>query len=436
MNRLNKEILNIAIPAIITNITVPLLGLIDVSIAGHLGSEVYIDAIAVGAMMFNLLYWNFEFLRMGTSGLTAQAYGSGKLSETQKCLSQSVALALIIASFIIILQRPFQKLALLIIGASPEVQTIASNYFDILVWGAPAVLVTKSIYGWLLGMQDSRSPMIISISVNVINIVASLIAVIWLKVGFIGVAIGSLLAVYCGLIMAIFILLHKHSSALRGIKLNSSLLKAELIRFMSINRDIFLRSLCLLAVTLFFVSAGARSGNTVLAINTLMMHLFILFSYFIDGFAFAGEAIVGKYAGARDIASLTLCVKKLFGWGGIIMLIFTAIYALAPQLIFSIMTDDSTVISLAMQYRWWCVAIPIAGMAAFVWDGIFVGLTSTRSLFLSVFIGALIFFSIWLIMPFPKGNDRLWLAFISYLAARSIVLTIAFLIQQKSLKKQ
>lgn len=423
---MNRKILNIALPAIIANITVPLLGFIDTSISGHLGKTEYIGAISVGTMMFNLIYWNFGFLRMGTSGITAQAYGSKDFGLAAHTLVRAVSLALLIAAAVILLQYPLQWIALKAISPSQEVERLALSYFYICVWNAPAILSMMAIKGWFLGMQDSTRPMYISIAVNVANIAASLMAVFVFKLGFIGIAIGTLIASYLGLFLAIFFLFKYHKGIFKDINWQLAIKLGDMRKFFNVNRDIFARSVCLMLVTLFFTAQGARSGDITLAANTIMMQLFIMFSYFMDGFAFAGEALVGKYTGAEDTENRSRCIRHLFYWGTAIAILFTVVYAFCLQPIFSLLTNDTAVTSTAMNFYWWCVAIPFAGMAAFVWDGVFIGMTETSGMLISIAIASATYFGLYFLLPEAPDNNRLWLSFISYLIMRGLAQTLLY----------
>lgn len=423
---MNRKILGIALPAIVANITVPLLGLIDTSIAGHLGRTEYIGAIAVGSMIFNLIYWNFGFLRMGTAGMTAQAYGSKDTTECLQILARAVSIGGSAAIMILILQQFLLWITLLAIGPSDEVLDLARTYFHICVWGAPAILMTMEIKGWFIGMQDSRSPMIISIGVNVVNIIASLAAVYMFDMGFKGIPTGTVIAEYSGLAYAILLIRRKHGSDFRSFKWKNTLKAAGMRKFFKVNSDIFLRSTCLMIVTLFFVSAGARSGDITLAVNALIMQLFTLFSYFMDGFAYAGEALVGRYAGAKDLPMLHRCTNRLLCWGGIVAAAFTTIYLFGADAIFGIITDNKTVIAAAHEYHLWSVAIPLAGAAGFIWDGVYIGLTATRQMLYTIAVSCALFFAVFYLMPDSMENNKLWLAFISYLAMRGISQTFVY----------
>lgn len=429
---LNREIWRIALPSIVTNVTIPLLGLLDTAIAGHLDAShgaLYIGAVSVGAMMFNLLYWNFGFLRMGTSGMTAQAYGQGDTSTQASILQRATLLGLAIGVLIIVLQWPLQRAALWVIGPSQDVRALALTYFYIGVWGAPPTLMMMSIKGWLLGMQDSRSPMVISIGVNVLNIAVSLLAVYGLGLGFAGIAVGTVTAQWAGLLYCWWLLRHRHRGLLARISWHTAWATGGLWRFFRVNGDIFVRSTLMMVLNLFFMAVGARSGEMVLAVNALIMQLFTLFSYFMDGIAMAGEALVGKYWGMSHDKRLRSCVLHLFGWATVLTVLCAALYAAVPGRIFALLTSDSRVVAASVGYRWWCAAIPVAGMAAFVWDGVFIGLTRTRAMTLAVLVAVAAFFALYAALPHAMGNQALWLAFVTYLALRSLVQTAQYLWQ-------
>lgn len=422
---MDREILRIALPAIVANITIPLLGLLDTAIAGHLGDATVIGAIAVGSMLFNFVYWNFGFLRMGTSGMTAQAYGAGDKDAQARMLQQSSVLALVIALAIVVLQWPIRWLGFTVIGPSDDVLQLAHTYFDIVVWGAPPTLVMMSIKGWLLGMQDSKGAMYISILVNVINIIASLAAVYVLDMGFVGIAVGTLVAQWLGLAYSLWLVRHGYGAIVSLVDWRKTLHLKGSGRFFKVNADIFVRSTLLMLANLFLVSVGARSGDLILAVNALLQQLNSLFAYFMDGIAFAGEALVGKYYGRRDLSHLRQCVRRLFVWAAVLTVAFTVFYAF-PQHIFALLTDDQPVRLAAMDYRWWCALLPLCGAAAFVWDGVFIGLTYSRGMLWAVAVADVFFFVLYFVLPASMGNHRLWLAFVIYLAMRGVVQTVLY----------
>lgn len=424
MTQINRKILHIALPAIVSNITVPLLGLVDVSIVGHLGDTAYIGAIAVGGMIFNVMYWLFGFLRMGTSGMTSQSYGRRDLPEVVRLLVRSLGMGWAVAFLMILLQVPLRDFALFIMEPTESVRHYAELYFNILIWGAPATLGLYSFTGWFIGMQNSRLPMAIAITQNVVNIVASLVLVFCLGLKVEGVALGTLVAQYAGLFIA-FGAWFSVYGRLRKYFCRIDLFSwSQMKGFLSVNRDIFLRTLCLISVMLFFTSAGSWQGETILAVNTLLMQFYMIFSYIMDGFAYAGEAISGKYYGAGNKVGLSAAVRHLFGWGAVMTVAFTLLYIIGGNAFLSLLTDDKIVIAAAGSYFYWAALIPLAGVAAFIWDGIYIGCTKTRGMLISMFFSAITFFAVYYSLRQSMGNHGLWLAFIMYMAMRGFMQTL------------
>lgn len=424
MTQINRKILHIALPAIVSNITVPLLGLVDVSIVGHLGDTAYIGAIAVGGMIFNVMYWLFGFLRMGTSGMTSQSYGRRDLPEVVRLLVRSLGVGWAVAFLMILLQVPLRDFALFIMEPTESIRHYAELYFNILIWGAPATLGLYSFTGWFIGMQNSRLPMAIAITQNVVNIVASLVLVFCLGLKVEGVALGTLVAQYAGLFIA-FGAWFSVYGRLRKYFCRIDLFGwSQMKGFLSVNRDIFLRTLCLISVMLFFTSAGSWQGETILAVNTLLMQFYMIFSYIMDGFAYAGEAISGKYYGAGNKVGLSAAVRHLFGWGAVMTVAFTLLYIIGGNAFLSLLTDDKIVIAAAGSYFYWAALIPLAGVAAFIWDGIYIGCTKTRGMLISMFFSAITFFAVYYSLRQSMDNHGLWLAFIMYMAMRGFMQTL------------
>ena len=421
MDITNKRILDIALPSIVSNITVPLLGLIDVMIVGHLGATSYIGAIAVGGMLFNIIYWIFGFLRMGTGGMVSQAFGRKDEGEIIRLLLRSISIGLSVALLLIVLQYPIRKIAFIFIEATPDVQANAELYFRICIWGAPAVLGLYSFNGWFIGMQNSRIPMMIAITQNIVNILASLCFVFGLNMKIEGVALGTMIAQYAGFLMAFSLWYTRYAEFRRRISWEGVFEKGALIRFFQVNRDIFFRTICLVAVTVYFTSAGSAQGEVILAVNTLLMQLFTLFSYFMDGFAYAGEALTGRFIGAEDKESLKHTIRDLFRWGVALSALFTVIYAIGGAPFLRLMTDDVVVQNAAAPYFYWVLAIPFAGFAAFLYDGIFIGATATRMMFHSMLVATLSFFFLFFAFRGMLGNHALWMAFIIYLILRGVM---------------
>ena len=442
MNIRDRQILQIALPSIVSNITVPLLGMIDVAIVGHMGSPAYIGAVAVGSMIFNLVYWLFGFLRMGSSGLTSQALGRRDLTEVASILARSVFIAFSIALLLILLQIPMKWASFALIGPTEDVVPFASTYFNIVIWGAPAVLGLYSMLGWFIGMQNTRFPMFISIMQNVVNILASLTLVYGFGMKIEGVAMGTVIAQYAGFIVALGLVVRYYGRLFRGGRKEEGGVRnvcrrvfslhtphSSLLIFFRINRDIFLRTLCLVAVNLYFTSAGARQGAVILSVNTVIMQLYLFFSYFMDGFAYAGEALGGKAYGAKNTTAFHETLRRLWMWTLIVATAYTLLYIIGGQWIVGLLTDEPQVIETSRDYLYWAWLIPAAGCVAFIWDGVFIGLTATRGMLVSSFLSALAFFAICHIsLLFPHSslpeNHFLWLAMVIYLAMRGILQTI------------
>lgn len=419
---IDRQIIAIAIPAIVTNITVPLLGLVDVTIVGHMGNAAYIGAIAVGSMVFNMVYWLFAFLRMGTSGITAQAYGAQH--NTARILTRALTIAIVLGLILIAAQRIVVYLGLLIMAPEGATRQLVVSYLSICIYGAPAVLGLYAITGWFIGMQNTRLPMVISITQNVINIACSIIFVYTFGMKVEGVALGTLIAQWAGFIMAVAMQQRQKQSSKAIHHNGSDEFNISYRHFFTINRDLFLRTLFIVGVNVCFTAAGSRQGATILAVNTLLFTLFTLYSYIMDGFAYAGEAICGKYFGARNRAMLRTTVQRLFVWGGALTALYTIVYYLGGLPFLSLLTDDGNIVEAAAPYIPWAVAIPVAGCGAFLWDGVFIGLTATRGMLLSSCVAAVAFFIVWGTLSPTIANHALWLALIGYLALRGIVQTI------------
>ena len=434
---MNKRILSLALPNIITNITVPLLGMVDMAIVGRLSAS-HIGAIAIGTQIFNLIYWNFGFLRMGTSGFTAQAYGAHNFDEAVRIFVRAIAIAIAVAFTLILLQWPISRLSLLIFKGGHEVIQLALTYFFVRIWAAPATLGLYAIKGWFIGMQNSRLPMWIAIFLNCVNIVCSLLFVLVFHWDIKGVALGTVIAQYSGFAIGLFFLVRE----MRRIKPHTtiqlkiiSLLKAslhwsQLKLFFKVNGDIFLRTVCLSAVFTFITAASSHISAEVLAIDALLMQFFTLFSYIMDGFAYAGESLVGRYIGARDSRSLHLSVKLLLRWGLGLTLLFTALYAIGGEWFLRIFSDKPDIIRGTLHYLFWTLIIPVCGFSAFLFDGIFVGATASRTMRNSMFVASATFFAVYylgkhflsahLADPFV-WNNILWTAFMAFLALRGLL---------------
>lgn len=420
---MNRKILALAIPNIVSNITIPLLGMVDLAIVGRLGNDALIGGIAVGGTIFNFLYWNFSFLRMGTSGFTAQAYGARNFDEAARVLVRALSVAVAVALVIWALQLLVVRLAMGVMEGSEAVEQAASRYFLVRVWAAPATLSLYAFTGWFIGMQNSRTPMWISIGINVVNIGCSLAAVRLFGMGIEGVAFGTVIAQWSGVALALLIIRRYYGRFFRRDTFRRSgvLSWPVMRRFFKVNSDIFLRTLCLVAVFTYFTIASTRMGDTLLAVNTLMLELFTLFSYMMDGFAYAGEALAGRYCGAGNTPMLHRAVRGLLRWGVVVMLFFTLLYAVAGEQILRIFTSSEAILDAARDYAVWAVLVPVCSFLAFILDGIVVGITATWIMRNAMFCATIVFFAVYAVLMPLLGNAGLWIAFLAYLLMRGVV---------------
>lgn len=469
MDALNRKVLRLALPSIFANLTVPLVGMVDIAVAGHLSASAaaLIGGISVGSLMFDILYWNFGFLRAGTGGMTAQAFGRGDWSECVDNLTRGVGLALAISIVLILIQWPFQKLTFLFIGCSEEVRSLALDYFYIRIWAAPATLSLMAFRGWFIGMQDTFSSMLTDVIVNVGNIIFSVILTFGLAgvgfngLGFKGIAFGTVLAQYSGLLFASAIALRK----VNGLPVRQSLLTEsvrpeeeamaarevipgdetvaefrlkrafggeKIRRFFSVNRDIFVRSVCLIIVYLAFTAISARFGDTLLASCSIMLKLLLVFSYFTDGFAFAGEALTGRFVGAARLKMVKRTVSYTFAWSMGIGVFFVAVYAAFGVPMIQALTSDPAVVEASREFIPWLVFFPLISCPAFTWDGIYIGATATKAMRDSNIGCVAAFFAVWLLGIFilhPQGTASAHLLFAAYYAHliyRSLYQTILY----------
>lgn len=424
---MNRSILNLAIPNIISNITVPLLGLVDLALMGHLASDIYIGAIALGGVIFNFIYWGFSFLRISTSGFTAQAFGEKNQKESITILIRALLVAAIISFFILILQAPIAWGSFKIIGGSPEVETLAEEYFRIRVWAAPAALSLFVFSGWFLGMQNARFPMIIAITVNAVNILLSSLFVFVLKMNSDGVALGTAISQYVGLGIAVMLFFSRYKKLLPQLNKKAIINIKVLIEFFKVNTDIFIRTFCIIIVFTFFTSKSASINDTILAVNSMLIQLLLFFSFFIDGFAFAGEALVGKFIGAKEINQLKKVVKLLFFWGAALALGFTVLYLPGVNFILKILTSQTDVIHSAQPYLAWVIMVPLASFASFIWDGIYIGATASKAMRNTLLLSAFVVFApVFYFLNPHFGNHALWMAMLLFMFSRGVIQSILY----------
>ena len=383
--------------------------MVDIAVAGHLdvNAATMIGGIAIGTMLFDLLYWNFGFLRVGTGGLTAQAYGRGDRKECARIFTRAFGIALACAFALIAIQWIFVKAAFLVVDCTPEVRSLASKYFFIRIWAAPATLGLMAFKGWFIGMQDSVSPMATDLTVNGMNVLMSIVLALGIKplgyegMGFAGIAAGTVVAQYSGLLVAALLMFFKYRrntfATLCPEDLKDVFKGSETRRFFVMNTDLFVRSLCFIAIYIGFTVISARYGDLLLAVSSIMMKLLMIFSYFTDGFAYAGEAMTGKYIGARDGYMLRQTVKWTFVWSMGIAVIFMGIYQFAGVPLLKMMTSDPFVVDASREYIPWLLLMPVIGCAAFTWDGIYIGATASKAIRNSMLWAVVGFAAVWFI---------------------------------------
>lgn len=422
---MNREILRLAIPNIISNVTIPLLGLVDLALMGHLDSEIYIGAVALGTVIFNFIYWGFSFLRMSTSGFTAQSYGEGNLGEAFNILGRALLISTLLSFLILVFQIPIEWLSFVAINGSHDVETLAKEYFGIRIWAAPATLGLYAINGWFLGMQNARYVMITAILSNIFNLIFSYIFVYVFNLNSAGVAWGTVLAQYTGIIVCLYLLRQKYGKAIGAWKLNTILDLQAMKKFFQVNSDIFIRTFCVILVFTFFTSKSASANDSILAVNSMLLQFLLLFSFFIDGFAFAGEALVGKYIGRNDVVSLRKTIRLLFYWGGGLALLYTLVYFVANDLIMRILTNNISLIEQSQRYLIWVVLIPLISFASFIWDGIYIGATASKAMRNTMIAATILIFApSYYFCHSLFGNHALWLAMSLFLFSRGLFQTI------------
>lgn len=425
-NPINREVVRLAVPSILANITVPLVGIVDTAVAGHLGDASLIGGIAIGTMLFDLLYWNMGFLRVGTGGITAQAYGRSDWKAAIGTFSQGIATALAVSLLLLALQWGFVELMLRLVPCSPEVGLVARQYFYIRIWAAPATLSLFVFKGWFIGMQNTVFPMITDLWVNIVNMLASWLLSFYTPLGIKGIAYGTLIAQCTGVLLAYLLMRSRYHDLLRSTTILHSMKWKYFRRFFSVNSQLFVRSLLMLVVYEGFTILAARFGDVELAVSSVMMHLFMLFSYFVDGFAYAGEALTGRFIGEKNRSSLDQTVKYVFFWGAVIAVLATLAYAVFPRGIIGLLTDNAEVISASEPYLFWLLLMPVLSCMAFIWDGIYIGATASRSLMVCMVFSAAGFLAAFFLCARPFGAQALYIAYFAHLVVRSIYLTFSW----------
>lgn len=423
---IHSRMWRLAAPIIISNISVPMLGAVDTAVVGHLPDARYLGGVAVGALVFTFIYWGFGFLRMGTGGLTAQAFGAEDADEVRACLARAAVIGIPVALILIILQAPIAWVAFTIVEATPEVEALAREYFFTRIWGAPATLMNFALLGWFIGVQNTKAALWHQLTLNGVNIVLDLVFVIGFGWGVAGVAaataIADVAAVAFGLWLALPIL-----RRLGGAFVRAKILEAEKIRrTVALNVDIFIRTICLVSAFAYFTAQGAAFGNVVLAANAVLLNFQTFMAHALDGFAHAAEALGGRAIGARDRQAFRDAVRAAMLWGLIMAIAFTLVYLLAGVAIVELLTGIQDVRAAAREYIVWSVVMPLVAVFPFVLDGVFLGATRGRTMRIAMIVSLVIYVVACLTFVPMWGNHGLWGALLIFMGARGVTLGVRY----------
>ena len=425
---MNKEILRLAIPNIISNLSVPLLSFVDVALMGHLASAEYILTIGLGTMIFNCIYWSFGFLRMGTTGFTAQEYGKADNANKKECLlilGRALLVAIVGSLLLIAFKKPILHLSLSLMDTTPEVEAYVSGYFNIRILAAPATISILVFTGWFFGMQNAKTPMILAISVNMLNIGFSVWFVKFADMKSSGVALGTLIAQYCGLALAI-VLFYKRYRHMLPFWNHSALLNIEKMKkFLTVNSDIIIRTICLVFAFSFFKLQSGKEGIILGSANIVLLEFFAIIAYGIDGFGFAAESVVGKYYGAGDRKNFLEAIKRSFQWGIGLSLILVLLFYFFGMEILHALTDNQEVLTAAIPFLGWLIIAPVINVVPFIWDGVYSGITASKAMRNTMLISTLlVFLPTYYLFHDMIGNHALWMALTFLMLARGISQTV------------
>ncbi|TVQ67289.1 MAG: MATE family efflux transporter [Balneolaceae bacterium] len=420
---MNRNILRLAVPNIISNLSVPLLGAVDTALIGNLDQVWYLGALAIGSVIFNFIFWGFGFLRMGTTGLTAQGYGKEEAKEVFLILVRVQLIALGIGLLILLFHKPIFSLSLLLIDSSEEVARYTQTYYDIRIFTAPAVLALYGLNGWFLGMQNAKYPMIITIVMNLLNIILNVLFIYGFGMTVEGVAWGTLISTWLALFLALLLFMKKYRETVTRWKFEELMRKEELKKYFIVNRDIFIRTLCLIFTFSFFTVASSAQGDLVLAANTILLQFWFIASYGIDGFAFAAESLVGRFKGSADQQKMKQAVLLTLGWGLVLGLAGTLIYALLGNRILQLFTGNEEVLLLAGSVLIWTILSPLVSSISYVLDGVYIGATATRTMRNTMILSTvMIFLPVYYLTTPLLGPAGLWLAMILFMISRGAAL--------------
>lgn len=426
---MNKQIIKLAIPNIVSNLSVPLLSSVDTALMGRQGSEIYIGAIALGALIFNFVYWSFGFLRMGTTGLTAQAYGEKNDAKLMQILGRALAFGLGAALVLILSHQWLLELGFSILDGSEAVESLAKDYFYIRIWAAPATLCLYGFMGWFFGMQNAVVPMILTVIINVINIIANIVLIQYFNMTVEGVALGTVIAQYVGLLVAIGIFYKRHSNLLIHFHRKAIFEIQEFKKFLSLNRDIFIRTFMLVFAFSFFENQSAAQGDLILAVNSIFLQFIAWISYGIDGFAFASESLVGKFAGAKQLHKLKKAINLSFVWGFGLAIIYSLAFYFFDTELLQLFTNQANVLAAAADYTLWIILFPILAAAGYIWDGVFIGLMASKAMRNTMLIAFVFYIILFYAVDYQLGgmtNYWIWLTFSLFIGIRGIIQTVYY----------
>lgn len=390
---------------------------------GRQEGAAYIGAVALGSLIFNFVYWSFGFLRMGTTGLAAQAYGQQRPTQMIVILGRALLFAVGSGLLLLALQVPIAKLSFALLGASTEVETLARQYFYVRIWAAPATLSLYVLMGWYFGMQNSVYPLLLTLFVNGVNIVANLYFVQHLGMTANGVAMGTVVAQYSGLALGLALFMYRYRGLLANLE-RRLLWEWQAFRaFMQLNRDIFIRTFCLVFAFAFFDNQSAQLGDLTLAANGVLLQFTFWMSYGVDGFGYAAESLVGRYQGATDRTQLRSAVRHAFGWGMGLAVVYSLGYGIWGEALLWIFTDQAFIVAAAVPYLPWLVVFPLAGTPAYIWDGIYVGMTASIAMRNTMAMALGVFLAFYYAQHYATdwGNHGLWAALTLMMATRGVV---------------
>ena len=405
---------------ILSNITVPLLGMVDTGVTGHLENAVYLGAVAIGSTIFGFLYSGVNFLRMGTTGITAQRFGAEDHDGLRVALGQALVVALAIATALILLQVPLITLAMRLLGPDPEVAGFASEYFSIRIWSAPATLANYALIGWFIGLQNARVPLYIVLAINLTNIALDLVFVLLLGMKVDGVAAASVIAEFTGVAVGISFAISELRRRGGHLVVSHLTTLKEYAEFFSINANLFIRTMALMFTFAFVTAAGARMGGLILAANAILINLLHLIAFALDGLAHAAEALVGKAAGAKNRLALQRAVQLTMRWSLYVAIGFSILFWIAGPIFVRVLTDIPDVVNTTLEYLPWMIAAPVIAFWAYLYDGVFVGATRAKEMRNNMVVSTfLVFIPAWFAFRF-LGNHGLWLALMTFMASRGI----------------